>query len=195
MIRSALIFVGLAAAALLAVPAAADNGNAQDPKGTTQILEQLRSLFKAWDLNKDGYLDKEELAKAFRGKDAKPYEEKPEDKDAKKPAKDNTGLSKYPDYLFLKQADTDGDGKVSQDEFDTWAENYAIQLKQQMDAELRVLQAEARLQQKLTAAELKQLQNELKKEQAALKQMQNQARGYEKHLQQQMHHATGGRRR
>jgi hypothetical protein len=46
----------------------------KDPPGTEIYMAQFRLLFDKWDLDKDGYLDKEELAKAFRGPNAKPYD-------------------------------------------------------------------------------------------------------------------------
>jgi len=45
-----------------------------DPPRTGVYMGQLRLLFDAWDVNKDGYLDKQELAVAFRGKGALPYD-------------------------------------------------------------------------------------------------------------------------
>src|ERR1019366_7885224 len=87
-----------------------------DPAGTGTYMSKLRQLFEKWDVNGDDYLDKEELAKAFRGADAKPYDfkkskdsdkdaVKEEPTDAPKDAKDATPAKKpdskkYPDYSF-----------------------------------------------------------------------------------------------
>jgi hypothetical protein len=60
-----------------------------DPPGTTIYMGQLRALFDAWDLNGDGYLDKEELAKAFRGPKAKPFDYVRPSPADKGPAKDD----------------------------------------------------------------------------------------------------------
>src|SRR5205823_646095 len=43
-----------------------------DPPRTAQYMNQLRLVFDTWDVNKDGYLDKKELAVAFRGKGSLP---------------------------------------------------------------------------------------------------------------------------
>jgi hypothetical protein len=105
-------------ALLLVAAAAADDAEIKpkvepkDPKGTSLYMGQLRALFDAWDTNKDGYLDKEELAVAFRGAGAKPYDHKKEssEKDegsSDKDAKRAPDYSKYPDYNFLVQLDVD----------------------------------------------------------------------------------------
>jgi Ca2+-binding EF-hand superfamily protein len=161
----------LADAAKSPAPAPSDP---PDPPGTTPYMDEFRELFAAWDVNCDGALDKAELAKAFRGADAKAYDYKKDgDKDPLPGASKETTTAKkpdfaeYPDYHFLVQADQDGDGQVSRAEFMTWARDYAVQLKQETDQEIKVAALEVKMKSATTAKEIKALEKELKKEQAA----------------------------
>jgi len=71
------------------------------PKGG-DVLGQLMARFDAWDTNKDGMLDKEELTKA---------------------------LGEFRANEVLKRYDTNKDGKLSRDEYMAWARAYAAELK------------------------------------------------------------------
>jgi hypothetical protein len=104
----------------------------KDPPGTTLIMGQLRFLFDKWDLNRDGSLDRAELAKAFRGADAQPYKG-----DGKAPT--DATARKYPDYQFLVELDQDRDSKISQREWDDWARTYAKEQKKKQSASSRSL--------------------------------------------------------
>jgi Ca2+-binding EF-hand superfamily protein len=186
-------------AALSAMPVMADNPPKPDPPGTGPYMTQLRAWFKAADLDSDGYLDKAELAKVFRGKDAKPFDFKQgddaKDKDASRGQSetgDKPDYSRYPDYIFLTQLDKDKDDKVSKDEFENWARDYAVQLKHLDEQIKKTLAAEQRLARAETKKEIEALQRELKAEQGALNKLNNGQKAYEKMLQQAM--KGGGKR-
>jgi hypothetical protein len=173
--RSVLLGVLLAGGLTVLPPTATAPGKPTTRKeltGTAALIQdELRVLFKTWDLNKDGFLDKEELAKAFRGPKARPYDYQPGSlgdkkpgKDDKKPGDDPKGpakietkppardYSKYPDFTFLAALDVNGDEKISRDEFEKWAYDYALHMKRFIDLEDKIRSAELRLEEKRLAA-------------------------------------------
>jgi hypothetical protein len=155
-----------------------------DPSGTSLIMGQLRSLFENWDLNKDQFLDRKELAKAFRGASALPYAPPMYDDGLTR----KTRMTKYPDYEFLVELDQDHDGKISRAEFTDWARSYAVELKKLRDGQKKASSSQKKLQQGKLAAndkqkltqELQQLQKTLADQRKALRYLQT----IEKQLQQ-----------
>jgi len=127
------------------VPAAAKK---KDPPGTETIMANMRAWFAKY-CNDKNEIGKVEAAKAFgysRPYDAGPMFKtptgKPKDDDKDKEGKDTStsgtaaksdkpDKSTYanrPDFLFIAALDKDGDEKVSKEEFETWAHDYAVQL-------------------------------------------------------------------
>jgi hypothetical protein len=155
-----------------------------DPPGTAPIMAQLRTLFAAWDRNLDDSLSKEELAKGFRGPSARPYDHKAQDlhHDAEK-SKPRTRYGSYPDYQFLIAFDQDSDEKLSRKEFESWARDYAVEVRKVLNAQKRLAEAERRLARELSEA----ARAELRRERQALARLRNQMRhqfeAIEKHLQ------------
>jgi Ca2+-binding EF-hand superfamily protein len=182
--RHWLLYAGAAAGlalvladAALADPPPPTSTEPADPPGTTPYMDRLRAVFAAWDLDGDQYLDKPELAKAFRGPDARPYDSKQAaDPAVKEPSTDPAATKKpdstqYPDYEFLIQLDQDGDGRISRTEFMSWARDYAVQRKEQADQETKVAAVQAKLLTASSPKAVKELEKELKKEQASLAKM------------------------
>jgi hypothetical protein len=118
------------------------------------VLNDFASVFRYIDANRDGSLDEEELAKAFRGPKARPYAQEAvgarQDADNAPASKDPTRsisrprpprdlLKKYPDFVFLMHVDKDNDGSISRAEYDAWAEDMADVIVARV-SELRELQ-------------------------------------------------------
>ena len=78
---------------------------------TPALAQQAHSLdagFARADKNKDGFLDAEELAKVFRGPNAKVIEDKPGVRET------------HPDHQFMDAWDANKDGKISKAEFEKY---------------------------------------------------------------------------
>jgi hypothetical protein len=74
----------------------------KDAPKNDDLMAQLMARFDAWDTNKDGVLDMEELTKALGEARAK---------------------------QVLQRYDTNKDGKLSREEYMAWARRYAAEIK------------------------------------------------------------------
>jgi hypothetical protein len=82
--------------------------------------------------------------------------------------------------------DKDNDEKISKDEFESWARDYAVELKKQDDQLKKVEKLEQRLANASTKKEIQQAERELKSERDALNKLNKDAKAYEKALQNAM---------
>jgi hypothetical protein len=121
----------------------ADTKKKKDPPGTETNMAVLRAWFAKY-CNDNNEIGKVEAAKAFGY--SRPYDAgtvlktpmaKPKTDDsssssgttAPKPDKpDKSTYANRPDFLFIAALDKDGDEKVSKEEFESWAHDYAVQL-------------------------------------------------------------------
>ena len=110
--------------ALVAVAAAAPKS--KNAESTTPTIDpvakklgtQLQAQFKSWDRDKDDYVSKEELHKAFgKGKAHRKGAEGQDGAPQLDPQEAATSL--------MEKADEDGDGKISHKEFNDWAGRFA----------------------------------------------------------------------
>jgi hypothetical protein len=100
----------------------------KDPRGE----EQLHTLFRSWDLNNDGFLERGELAKHFRGPKAVSQEGGMYDDKGNATPLYYQARTKYPDLIFLWSLDKDHDDRISWPEFEQYGLTYANALKQQL---------------------------------------------------------------
>jgi HEAT repeat protein len=133
-----------AAESLSKVNSRAPTSPPREHTGTAGLIQsELRVWFNATDANKDGFLDKDELARALRGRLARAYDFTPP---GQRPRSFGPrDFLKYPDYALLCRLDRDNDGTISRDEFERWAYDYADFLKRDLDDRRRIVEAQARL--------------------------------------------------
>jgi hypothetical protein len=162
---------------LLSVAAGPAPGQTSDQKAeAARHLKQLLANFDAWDTNHDGYLDKAELARAFRGPQAAPFDARPATgrggKAVPRPVGPTatvllvipppappvnyalaelltrTDLRKHslPDYQLFTLVAKPGQARISRKSFTTWAKKYSRSAGKVLKAEQALQKAEAKVQ-------------------------------------------------
>ena len=129
--------------------------SAAQPNGV--VKAQLDVQFAKAGLDKDGHLDAAELAKVFRGPNAKPIDHNAPNQAGKTPQPET-----HPDHLFMTAYDKNGDGRISKSEFEKYEQKVAADVK-------RLAEQQRRLQQQ-QAAQQRRLQQQLQQQQRRLQQ-------------------------
>lgn len=101
-VTASFLVFGLLLAVLVSNPTVRAGGPPKKGQGQYQIyILELKNRFLTWDVNGDNVLDKDELAKAFRGKQAKPYDYvAPDTKSKAEPVKYITQKAKAKPYAL-----------------------------------------------------------------------------------------------
>lgn len=118
-----------------------------DPPGTDKVRKSLDDWFAKHDLNNDGYLDRQELAKAM--KYLSTWKDAPKDGEGN-PTNLPRSVMARKDYKLFASLDGNNDQKISKEEFDIWAKDYAVELakynndvasrqKQQARTQMRIM--------------------------------------------------------
>ncbi|MBX9581621.1 MAG: EF-hand domain-containing protein [Gemmataceae bacterium] len=98
----------------------------------------LDGAFARADTNKDGFLDKDELAREFRGPNAKAVVTHSEGSDAAKPKVHADAA--HPDHTFLEVYDADHDGRISKAEFERYDQQVRAGLQRAKSLQQRMTQ-------------------------------------------------------
>jgi hypothetical protein len=126
----------------LAAPVPGPPALAKTP--STPFVTQLKKQFDGFDLDRNELLDKEELAKAFRGASAKPPAQDMYDDKGHLTKTYYEAPTKYPDLVFRWGADKDVDGFVSWPEFRDYELKVQAAQKQMQQAWQRSMQSTRR---------------------------------------------------
>ncbi len=117
-------------------------GPALNSSQMAQAEPRLRALFDKADLNRDGFLDRDELARSYRGPNAKSPEGGMYDDKGHLTPLVYQARTKYPDLVFLWAVDKDGDNRVSWAEYRQFGlDDYAAKLKQQQALQVAIQSA------------------------------------------------------
>lgn len=121
------------------------------------VEAQLRATFGRADLDKDGFLDAAELARSFRGPNAKPAPRPDYDDKANFVFPGGQSGPKYQDQTYLLALDKDFDSRISWAEFDEYGEAYAAALRGQQLAQQRQRELYYRAQRNFAASRLRRM--------------------------------------
>jgi hypothetical protein len=170
------------------------------------VVNDLGFLFRYVDDLKQGFLTEDELARAFRGKSAKPYKdemterilstgkEKPDGAGLARLKPEPKELKRYPDYVFLLYLDKDNDGKISRTEYDAWVTDVVTAAKAVKVKADRIQHLQEEIALKTLPDRLRaQYRIEILRTEAALAALQDQYRQLEHLRRLEQTAATGGR--